>query len=112
MGAIKSRLINRTDVTIPLAGMSQPIKIDLNSSDILDYRHVDGVTIDLAKEIISNVPYDTVKDVLKIPTLTKQEVDVLKHNLHLFRVSPAYLHYVDRHGIYQYNNDTFEADNH
>lgn len=62
-------------------------KIDLNNSDIRDFRDLRGFYPNLAGKIIKNAPYDNVDDVLDIPGLTDGQKDKLQANLDKFTVT-------------------------
>lgn len=62
-------------------------KIDLNNSDIRDFRGLRGFYPNLASEIIKNAPYDTVEEVLDIPGLSETQKSRLEANLGSFTVT-------------------------
>ncbi len=62
-------------------------KIDLNNSDIRDFRDLRGFYPNLASKIIKNAPYDDVKDVLNIPGLSESQQSRLQANLDKFTVT-------------------------
>jgi photosystem II PsbU protein len=63
-------------------------KIDLNNSDIRDFRDLRGFYPNLAGKIIKNSPYNKVEDVLSIPGLSERQKDRLQANLDNFIVTP------------------------
>jgi photosystem II PsbU protein len=63
-------------------------KIDLNNSDIRDFRDLRGFYPNLAGKIIKNSPYDSVEEVLNIPGLSERQKDRLQANLDNFVVTP------------------------
>jgi photosystem II PsbU protein len=63
-------------------------KIDLNNSDIRDFRELRGFYPTLAGKIIKNSPYDKVEDVLDIPSLSESQKKRLQANLENFTVTP------------------------
>ena len=64
-------------------------KLDLNNSNVLAFRRYRGMYPTLDRKIIQNAPFDTVEDVLNIPSLSDREIDLLKANLDHFVVTPA-----------------------
>jgi photosystem II PsbU protein len=62
-------------------------KIDLNNSDIRDFRDLRGFYPNLAGKIIKNAPYEEVKDVLDIPGLSTTQKERLQANLEKFTVT-------------------------
>jgi photosystem II PsbU protein len=63
-------------------------KIDLNNSDIRDFRDFRGFYPNLAAKIIQNAPYESVEDVKNIPGLTENQKQLLQANLDSFTVTP------------------------
>ncbi len=63
-------------------------KIDLNNSDVRDFRQLRGFYPKLASIIIQNAPYEKVEDVLNIPGLTEAQKQRLQANLDNFVVNP------------------------
>jgi photosystem II PsbU protein len=63
-------------------------KIDLNNSSVVTFVHYRGLYPHLARKIIENAPFDKVEDVLKMPGLSSQELEILKANLDNFVVTP------------------------
>ena len=62
-------------------------KIDLNNSDVRDFRALRGFYPNLASKIIQNSPYEEVKDVLAIPGLSERQKERLQANLDNFVVT-------------------------
>jgi photosystem II PsbU protein len=62
-------------------------KIDLNNSDIRDFRALRGFYPNLASKIIKNAPYDSVEEVLAIPGLSEGQQARLQANLDKFVVT-------------------------
>jgi photosystem II PsbU protein len=62
-------------------------KIDLNNSDIRDFRDLRGFYPNLASKIIKNAPYNKVEDVLSIPGLSESQQARLQANLDNFVVT-------------------------
>jgi photosystem II PsbU protein len=63
-------------------------KVDLNNSDVRDFRQYRGFYPDLASKIVRNAPYDKVDDVLDIPGLSESQRDRLQANFDNFTVTP------------------------
>ena len=64
-------------------------KVDLNNSDVRDFRSLRGFYPNLASKIIQNAPYDSVEDVLDIPGLSETQQERLQANLENFVVTDA-----------------------
>lgn len=62
-------------------------KLDLNNSDVRDFRSLRGFYPTLASKIIQNAPYENVEDVLNIPGLTEKQQERLQANLDNFVVT-------------------------
>jgi len=62
-------------------------KIDLNNSDIRDFRDLRGFYPTLASAIIKYAPYGSVKDVLNVPGLSESQAKRLQVNLDNFVVT-------------------------
>lgn len=62
-------------------------KVDLNNSDVRDFRSLRGFYPTLASKIIQNAPYENVEDVLDIPGLTEKQLERLQANLDNFVVT-------------------------
>ena len=62
-------------------------KLDLNNSDVREFRKLRGFYPNLASKIIQNAPYDAVEDVLDIPGLSERQVKRLQANLEQFIVT-------------------------
>lgn len=62
-------------------------KIDLNNSDVRDFRELRGFYPNLASKIIQNSPYEKVEDVLSIPGLSDRQKERLQANLDNFVVT-------------------------
>ena len=63
-------------------------KVDLNNSDVRDFRQYRGFYPDLASKIVRNAPYDKIDDVLDIPGLSESQRDRLQANFDNFTVTP------------------------
>lgn len=62
-------------------------KIDLNNSDIRDFRQLRGFYPNLASKIIKNAPYTKVDEVLNIPGLSDTQKSRLQANLDNFTIT-------------------------
>ncbi|MGL5794981.1 MAG: photosystem II complex extrinsic protein PsbU [Waterburya sp.] len=62
-------------------------KLDLNNSDVREFRQLPGFYPNLASKIIQNAPYEKVEDVLNIPGLSDSQSDRLQANLDKFIVT-------------------------
>lgn len=62
-------------------------KVDLNNSDVRDFRQFPGMYPTLAGLIIQNATYDKVEDVLNIPGLSEHQKELLEANLDSFTVT-------------------------
>ena len=62
-------------------------KLDLNNSDVREFRRLPGFYPGLASKIIQNAPYSDVSDVLDIPGLSNSQVDRLQANIEEFVVT-------------------------
>lgn len=62
-------------------------KLDLNNSDVREFRQLKGFYPSLASKIIQNAPYDTVEDVLDIPGLSDRQIERLQANMDKFIVT-------------------------
>ncbi|WP_319420136.1 photosystem II complex extrinsic protein PsbU [Pleurocapsa sp. FMAR1] len=62
-------------------------KLDLNNSDVREFRKLRGFYPNLASKIIQNAPYESVDDVLDIPGLSDSQIERLQANLDEFFVT-------------------------
>ena len=62
-------------------------KLDLNNSDVREFRNLRGFYPNLASKIIQNAPYDSVEDVLDIPGLSETQKSRLQANMDKFIVT-------------------------
>lgn len=62
-------------------------KVDLNNSDVRDFRNLRGFYPTLAGKIIKNAPYEQIEDVLNIPGLSESQKKRLQANLDNFVVT-------------------------
>lgn len=89
VAAEESVIKNRRNVADDLLSTEFGQKIDLNNSDIRDFRELKGFYPKLASLIIKNAPYENVEDVLSIPGLSEIQASRLKDNLNQFSVTPT-----------------------
>jgi photosystem II PsbU protein len=66
-------------------------KIDLNNTNISNFKSYRGLYPTLAKKVIANAPYDSAEDVLKIDGLSDRQKSLLKEYLDagIFTVTPV-----------------------
>lgn len=81
-------------------------KIDVNNTNIAAFRRYRGLYPTIAGKIVSNAPYDSVDDILRIPNLSEVERDRLQKNMDIFTISapdPALVEGADRfnNGVYK-----------
>ncbi len=62
-------------------------KLDLNNSDVREFRRLRGFYPNLASKIIQNAPYEKVEDVLNIPGLSDTQLERLQANIDEFFVT-------------------------
>lgn len=62
-------------------------KVDLNNSNVREFRKLRGFYPSLASKIIQNAPYEEVEDVLEIPGLSDSQLERLQANLDEFFVT-------------------------
>jgi photosystem II PsbU protein len=62
-------------------------KLDLNNSDVREFRKLKGFYPDLASKIIQNAPYNSVEDVLDIPGLSPSQSERLRASLDEFFIT-------------------------
>ncbi len=70
-------------------------KIDLNNSDIRDFRDLRGFYPNLASKIIKNAPYESVEDVLTVSGLSGGQKERLQANLDKFTVTEPAKEYIE-----------------
>ena len=106
-GKVPAQALNLTSIALP----SLPVavlnaadaklttefgaKIDLNNSDIRDFRDLRGFYPNLAGKIIKNAPYQEVEDVLNIPGLSATQKERLQANLEKFTVTEPYKEFIE-----------------
>ncbi len=62
-------------------------KLDLNNANVQGFRKFPGLYPTLARKILINAPYESVDDVLDLPGLSEQQLDILRNNLDNFTVT-------------------------
>jgi photosystem II PsbU protein len=87
-------------------GTEYGAKLDLNNTNVQNFSKFPGLYPTLARKILLNAPFDSVEDVLDMPGLTEQQVDILRANLDNFTVTvpdPALVEGADRfnNGVYK-----------
>lgn len=68
---------------------SETNKIDINNSDIRNFRELRGFYPKLGSLIIQNAPYEEVEDIFNIPGLSEKQKDRLEANLDKFIATPS-----------------------
>ena len=63
-------------------------KLDLNNSDVRDFRDLRGFYPGLAGKIVTYSPFSKVEDVLNLPGISETQRQRLKDNLDKFTVTP------------------------
>lgn len=81
-------------------------KLDLNNTNVQSFRKYPGLYPTLAGKIVQNAPFEAVEDVLEMPGLTEQQIEILRANLDNFAVTipdPALVEGADRfnNGVYK-----------
>ncbi|MEM9088095.1 MAG: photosystem II complex extrinsic protein PsbU [Cyanobacteria bacterium P01_F01_bin.53] len=81
-------------------------KIDINNTNIASFRKFRGLYPTIAGKVVSNAPYDSIDDVLRIPGLSDVEKNRLEKNIDIFTISapdPALVEGADRfnNGVYK-----------
>ncbi len=87
-------------------GTEYGAKLDLNNANVQNFRKYPGLYPTLARKILLNAPYESVDEVLDIPGLTEQQVNLLRANLDNFAATvpdPALVEGADRfnNGVYK-----------
>ena len=81
-------------------------KLDLNNANVQGFRKFPGLYPTLARKILLNAPYDTVEDVLDLPGLSEQQLDILRTNLDNFTVTQTDSAFVE--GGDRFNNGVYK----
>ncbi len=81
-------------------------KIDVNNTNIASFRKFRGLYPTIAGKVVSNAPYESIDDILKIPGLSEVERGRLEQNIDIFSISapdPALVEGADRfnNGVYK-----------
>jgi photosystem II PsbU protein len=63
-------------------------KIDINNTNIRQFRKFRGLYPTLAAKIVNNAPYEKVEDLLNLPDLTDSQKQRLEENFENFIVTP------------------------
>ena len=59
-------------------GTDYGAKLDLNNANVQNFRKFPGLYPTLARKILLNAPFESVEDVLDMPGLTEQQVEILR----------------------------------
>jgi hypothetical protein len=78
----------RTNQAYSLLFSSFHFSLSILSFDQGDYKQLPGMFPHAAGQIASHGPYKSIKDVYKIPTLTKNDKEVIKYYEKFFTVNP------------------------
>ncbi|HSM81232.1 MAG TPA: photosystem II complex extrinsic protein PsbU [Nodosilinea sp.] len=81
-------------------------KLDLNNANVQGFRKFPGLYPTLARKILLNAPYDSVDDVLDLPGLSEQQVEILRANLDNFTVTVPDSAFVE--GGDRFNNGVYK----
>jgi len=84
VAAVDGELTNAADAKRVEIGY----KIDLNNTNIRQFRQFRGMYPTLAAMIVNNAPYEKVEDILALPDLTESQKARLEENLKNFVVTP------------------------
>ena len=84
MLAVEPSRINKADYKLGEIGE----KLDLNNSNVRQFRQYRGMFPTLAAKIVENSPFEKVEDVLEMPDLSDRQIKILKSNLDNFTVTP------------------------
>ncbi|TAF53617.1 MAG: photosystem II complex extrinsic protein PsbU [Oscillatoriales cyanobacterium] len=101
VAAAEGELVNPADAKRVEIGY----KIDINNTNIRQFRQFRGLYPTLAAKIVNNAPYEKVEDLLDLPDLTDSQKERLEANFENFIVTPqeAFLNEGDErfnNGIY------------
>ena len=103
--AVESRTVNNADKKLGEIGE----KLDLNNSPLRSFRKLPGMYPTIGAAIIKRAkktPYKNVRDVLKVPGLTKEQKERLEKNLENFTVTSTADVYVE--GDYRLNTGSYD----
>ncbi|WP_035985454.1 photosystem II complex extrinsic protein PsbU [Leptolyngbya sp. KIOST-1] len=81
-------------------------KLDLNNANVQGFRKYPGLYPNLARKILLNAPYESVEDVLDLPGLSDQQIDILRANLDNFTVTVPDSAFVE--GGDRFNNGVYK----
>jgi len=87
-------------------GTDYGAKLDLNNANVQNFRKFPGLYPTLARKILLNAPFESVEDVLDMPGLTEQQVEILSKNLDNFTVTPPDPALVE--GADRFNNGVYK----
>ncbi len=81
-------------------------KLDLNNANVQGFSKFPGLYPTLARKILLNAPYDDVEDVLDLPGLSEQQLEILRTNLDNFTVTVTDSAFVE--GGDRFNNGVYK----
>lgn len=81
-------------------------KLDLNNANVQNFRNYPGLYPTLARKILLNAPYESVEDVLDLPGLSEQQLNILQSNLDNFTVTAPDSAFVE--GGDRFNNGVYK----
>jgi photosystem II PsbU protein len=87
-------------------GTEYGAKLDLNNANVQNFRKFPGLYPTLARKILLNAPFESVEDVLDMPGLTDQQIEILSDNLENFTVTPPDPALVE--GADRFNNGVYK----
>ncbi len=87
-------------------GTEYGAKLDLNNANVQSFRQYPGLYPTLARKILLNAPFENVEDVLDMPGLSEQQIEILKNNLDNFAITPPDPALVE--GADRFNNGVYK----
>lgn len=81
-------------------------KLDLNNANVQGFSKFPGLYPTLARKILLNAPYESVDDVLDLPGLSEQQLNILRTNLDNFTVTATDSAFVE--GGDRFNNGVYK----
>jgi photosystem II PsbU protein len=73
-------VITPASATVLIAAADLEVKIDVNNTILRNYRFIPGFYPTLARKLVQNAPYDSLKDMLSIPDLSDAQKDLITEN--------------------------------
>ena len=80
-------------------------KLDLNNANVQAFVKYRGMYPTIARKILLNAPYQSVTEVLDLPSLSDRERDIIEANIDSFTVTPPDPALVE--GADRYNNGVY-----